>query len=63
MSVLLTLEVSELLHCLEVPSGVRLTFPFNDAFYISKNFNLLNRRPSGHEAYFMNKSDLGLIPK
>ena len=30
----LTLEVPEILHCLEVPRGVRLTLPFIDAFYI-----------------------------
>ena len=35
-NVILTLEVPEILHYPEVPSGVKLTLPFIDAFYIFK---------------------------
>ena len=43
----LTLEVPEILHYPEVPSGVKLTLPFIDAFYIFK-FQLTQPRLSGH---------------
>ena len=59
----LTLEVPEILHYPEIPSGVKLTLPFIDVFYILK-FQLTQPYTQWTWAsYFMNKSDLDSIPE